>query len=262
MTLWIGFRRAAARGFGRLDGATIEVCEGDMFDGATPTGERVALDAVTIDLPCRPSKMIALWNNFHEAAKKNNLARPEAPLLFVKPPNTYAPTGATIAIPACAERAIFEAELGIVIGRAARDVSEADAPAHIFGYTCVNDVTSVPILNADASFKQWTRSKGLDGFGPFGPVIATGLDPATLVMRAIVDGTERQNFPASDMVYTAAQLVSMISRGMTLEPGDIISCGTSLGAGTIKHGATVEIAIDGIGVLRNRFVLEGGPAAS
>ena len=257
MTLWIGFRRGAARGFGRLEGGEIEVCEGDMFAGATPTGERVALDAVAIDLPCRPSKMIALWNNFHAAREKNNLDHPEAPLLFVKPPNAYAPSGAEIAIPACAGRAIFEAELGIVIGKAARDVSEADAAAHIFGYTCVNDVTSLPILNADASFKQWTRSKGLDGFGPFGPVIATGLDPALLVIRAIVDGVERQNFPAADMMFSAAQLVAMISRGMTLEPGDIISCGTSLGAGTIKHGATVEIAIDGIGVLTNRFTLEG-----
>jgi 2-keto-4-pentenoate hydratase/2-oxohepta-3-ene-1,7-dioic acid hydratase in catechol pathway len=228
MTLWIGFKRGAAREFGRLEGGEIEVCEGDMFAGATPTGERVALGAVAIDLPCRPSKMIALWNNFHAAREKNNLDHPEAPLLFVKPPNAYAPSGAEIAIPACAGRAIFEA-----------------------------DVTSLPILNADASFKQWTRSKGLDGFGPFGPVIATGLDPASLVIRAIVDGVERQNFPAADMMFSAAQLVAMISRGMTLEPGDIISCGTSLGAGTIKHGATVEIAIDGIGVLTNRFTLEG-----
>ncbi len=256
MTLWIGFRRAGAREFGRLDGTTIEVCEGDMFAGATPTGERVALDTVTIDLPCRPSKMIALWNNFRAAAAKNGNAHPEAPLLFVKPPNTYAPSGADIAIPACAGRTIFEAELGIVIGKAARDVSEVDAAAHIFGYTCVNDITAIPILNADESFRQWTRSKGLDGFGPFGPVIATDLDPTTLVIRAVVDGVERQNYPAADMVFSAPQLVSMISQGMTLEPGDIISCGTSLGAGTIKPGALVEIAIDGIGVLANRFAFQ------
>ena len=262
MTLWIGFRRGAAREFGRLDGPTIEVCDGDMFTGATPTGERVPLAAVTIDLPCRPSKLIALWNNFHAAAAKQGLGRPEAPLLFVKPPNTYRPSGAAVAIPACAGKTIFEAELGIVIGKAARDVAEADAPAHIFGYTCVNDVTALPILDADSSFRQWTRSKGLDGFGPFGPVIATGLDPASLVIRAIVDGVERQNYPVADMVFSAAQLVSMISQGMTLEPGDIISCGTSVGAGSIKPGATVEVAIDGIGVLTNRFSFEDAPTSA
>ena len=255
MTHWIGFKREGRPGFGRLEGARIVVCEGDLFAAATPTGETLDLSAVTIDLPCRPSKMIALWNNFHAAAAKQGLGRPEGPLLFIKPPNTYRPSGATIPMPELAGKMIFEGELGIVIGKATLNVSEADAPDYIFGYTCINDVTSLPILRADESFVQWTRSKGLDGFGPFGPVIATGLDPATLVIRAIVDGIERQNYPVSDMVFSAAQLVSMISQGMTLEPGDIISCGTSVGAGSIKPGQTVEIAIDGIGVLANRFVL-------
>ena len=255
MTRWIGFKRAGRPGFGRLVDTRIEVCQGDMFGTPEPTGEIVDLAGVTIDLPCRPSKMIALWNNFHAAAAKQGLGRPEGPLLFIKPPNTYRPSGATIPMPELAGKVIFEGELGIVIGKAARDVREADAPAHIFGYTCINDVTSLPILRADDSFVQWTRAKGLDGFGPFGPVIATGLDPATLVIRALVDGTERQNYPVSDMVFSAAQLVAMISQGMTLEPGDIISCGTSVGAGSIKPGQTVEIAIEGVGVLANRFVL-------
>jgi 2-keto-4-pentenoate hydratase/2-oxohepta-3-ene-1,7-dioic acid hydratase in catechol pathway len=253
MTRWIGFTRAGRPGFGRLDGARIEVCAGDLFAAPTPTGEVVDLADVTVDLPCRPSKMIALWNNFHAAAAKQGLGQPEAPLLFIKPPNTYRPSGAIIPLPALAGKVIFEGELGIVIGKAALDVSEADAPAHIFGYTCVNDVTSLPILRADPSFVQWTRSKGLDGFGPFGPVIATGLDPAALVIRTIVDGAERQNYPVSDMVFPAGRLVSLISQGMTLEPGDIISCGTSVGAGSIKPGATVEVSIEGIGVLVNRF---------
>ena len=224
-----------------------------MFAAPAATGELLDLASVTIDLPCRPSKLIALWNNFHAAAEKQGLGRPEAPLLFIKPPNTYRASGAIIAIPPAAGKTIFEGELGIVIGKAARDVAEDAALTHIFGYTCINDVTSLPILRADPSFVQWTRSKGLDGFGPFGPVIATGLDPATLVVRALVDGVERQNYPISDMVFSAPQLVAMISQGLTLEPGDIISCGTSIGAGTIKPGATVDISIEGIGVLSNRF---------
>jgi len=250
---WIAFSHEGRAGFGRLAEHEIEVCDGNLFAGARPTGEMIPLADVVIDLPCRPSKLIALWNNFHAAAAKQGITIPPDPLFFVKPANTYRPSGATITIPAAAGKTIFEAELGIVIGKAARDVAEAEAGSHIFGYTCVNDVTSLPILKADPSFAQWTRSKGLDGFGPFGPVIATGLDPAKLTIRAVVDGVERQNYPVADMVFPAAKLVSMISRGMTLEPGDIISCGTSLGAGTIKPGMTVEVAIDGIGVLSNRF---------
>jgi 2-keto-4-pentenoate hydratase/2-oxohepta-3-ene-1,7-dioic acid hydratase in catechol pathway len=254
MTQWIAFKRDGRPGFGRLEGTRIAVCTGDLFGANNPTGETLDLPSVEIDVPCRPSKMIALWNNFHAAAAKQGLGRPEEPLLFIKPPNCYRPSGAVIALPELAGKVIFEGELGIVIGRAALDVSEAQAPDHIFGYTCVNDVTSLPILRADPSFTQWSRSKGLDGFGPFGPVIATDLDPASLVVRTLVDGVERQTYPISDMVFSAAQLVALLSRGMTLEPGDIISCGTSNGAGSIKPGATVEVSIEGIGVLANRFV--------
>ena len=253
MTRWLRYDYAGRPGFGRLEGDAIAVCRGDMFDAPEATGEMIGLAEVEIDVPCRPSKLIALWNNFHAAASKQGLGRPVAPLLFIKPPNTYRPSGATIAIPACAGKTIFEGELGIVIGRTARDVGVTEATAHIFGYTCINDVTSLPILRADESFVQWTRSKGLDGFGPFGPVIATDLDPSTLVIRTLVDGSERQSYPVSDMVFSAAELVSMISQGMTLEPGDIISCGTSVGAGSIKPGNVVEVSIEGIGVLVNRF---------
>lgn len=250
---WIGFRHGGRGGFGRLDGDAIEICEGDLFAAPRPTGERVALADVTIDLPCRPSKMIALWNNFHAAADKQGLAKPEAPLFFIKPANTYHPGGAPVAVPEAAGRVLYEGELGIVIGARARDVTENEAAGHIFGFTCLNDVTALAILKADASFAQWTRSKGFDGFCPFGPVIATGLDPAALTVRTLVNGRERQSYPVSDMIFPPARLVSMLSQGMTLEPGDVIACGTSNGAGPIPKGATVEVVIEGIGTLANRF---------
>lgn len=261
MTHWIGFTRAGSpegRGhgrheFGRLDGDAIEVCEGDMFGDPSPTGERVALAQVTLALPCRPTKIIALWNNFHAAAEKQGLATPAAPLIFVKPPNTYAASGAEIAIPEAAGRVLYEGELGVVIGRRARDVAEADAAAHIAGYTCLNDVTALAVLKADESFAQWTRSKGFDGFCPFGPVISTDVDLATATVRTLVNGRERQGYPLADMMMPPARLVAMLSQGMTLEPGDIIACGTSNGAGPIPRGAMVEVAIDGIGTLANRF---------
>ena len=253
VTRWIGFRHDGAAGFGRLDGETIAVFEGDLFDAPTDTGRTLPLLEVTVDLPCRPSKLIALWNNFGALAEKLDLSRPEAPLFLIKPANTYRPSGVTIPVPEASGRALYEGELAIVIGKTARDVSEAEAMDHVFGFTCINDVTSAAILKADASFTQWARAKGLDGFGPFGPVIATGLDPETLSVRTLVNGRERQNFPISDMLMPVARQVALISQGMTLEPGDVIACGTSVGSGPIPKGATVEVVIDGIGTLTNRF---------
>jgi 2-keto-4-pentenoate hydratase/2-oxohepta-3-ene-1,7-dioic acid hydratase in catechol pathway len=103
----------------------------------------------------------------------------------------------------------------------------------------------------DPSFAQWTRAKGFDTFGAFGPGIVTGINPGKLVIRTLVNGEERQNFHVSDMIFSPAKLVSSISADMTLEPGDVISCGTSLGTGSMRPGSTVEVIIDGVGRLVN-----------
>jgi 2-keto-4-pentenoate hydratase/2-oxohepta-3-ene-1,7-dioic acid hydratase in catechol pathway len=150
----------------------------------------------------------------------------------------------------------YEGELGIVIGRTCAGVSpdQAEADAVIFGYTCVNDVTAADILNRDVTFAQWARAKSFDGYGPFGPVIASGVDPSTLVVRTILNGVERQNYPIADMIFSAQQLVSRISHDMTLMPGDLICCGTSIGVGVMKEPDNrVTVAIDGIGELTNEF---------
>jgi 2-keto-4-pentenoate hydratase/2-oxohepta-3-ene-1,7-dioic acid hydratase in catechol pathway len=147
---------------------------------------------------------------------------------------------------------VYEGELGIVIGRRCSDVSDDEATSAIFGYTCVNDVTAIDLLNKDPSFAQWVRSKSFDTFGAFGPVIATGLDPMTLSVRTILNGVERQNYPVSDMFFPPAKLVSLLSRDVTLMPGDVIACGTSVGVGVMsKPENTVEISIDGVGTLSN-----------
>ena len=137
-------------------------------------------------------------------------------------------------------------------GKPCTNVSAADD--FIFGYTCVNDVTANDILNRDKTFAQWARAKGFDGYGPFGPVITSGIDPASLVVRTILNGAERQNYPISDMIFSAQELVSKISHDMTLLPGDLIACGTSVGIGVMKEPVnTVTVAIDGIGELTNEF---------
>ena len=145
----------------------------------------------------------------------------------------------------------YEGELGIVIGRRCKDVAASEAQSFIFGYTCVNDVTAAELLNENPDFAQWCRSKGCDTFGCLGPVITTDLDWPHARVVTKVDGAERQNYPLSDMIMPPAELVSRLSHDMTLLPGDVIACGTSVGVGSIKDGATVEVRIDGIGSLVN-----------
>ncbi len=265
-TRWIRFKAEGRVGFGILDsgtldgeridgpGESISVYEGDMFVERAPTGAHVALDAVEVLTPCDPTVMIGLWNNIASAAAEQGRTKPDEPLYFFKPPSCFLPPGGTIVRPKSHDgRIIFEAELGVVIGRRCVDVSESEVDDVIFGYTCVNDVTAPAVLRADDTFPQWCRSKSFDTFGPFGPVIATGVEPETLRIQGLVDGEVRQDYPASDLFYSPRELVCRISRDMTLFAGDIISCGTASGTLTIEPGATVEIVIEGIGTLSNGF---------
>jgi 2-keto-4-pentenoate hydratase/2-oxohepta-3-ene-1,7-dioic acid hydratase in catechol pathway len=174
-------------------------------------------------------------------------------LYLLKAPNSYLNPEETIRKPLCDGKVVYEGELAIVIGKVCANVAEEDAFDHVFGYTCANDVTVADIIKRDPTFPQWARAKGFDTFCPFGPVIATGLDPAMLVVRTILNGEVRQDYPINDMVFPVQRLVSLISRDMTLYPGDMILCGTSVGVGSMKPGSTVEVEIGGIGTLCNRF---------
>ena len=255
MTRWLRFEHDGREGFGSLEDGTVTVHEGDLFAGPAATGETLALEAVTVLTPTRPGKMVALWNNFHALARKLELSPPEEPLYFLKANSSFLADGQTIRRPASyGGRVVYEGELGIVIGKPCRAVRETDAAAHIFGYCCINDVTAVDLLKKDATFDQWTRAKSFDGFGVFGPVVATGLDPAGLSIKTVLNGDERQNYPVADMIFPPARLVSLISQDMTLLPGDVIACGTSLGVGSMKEPRnTVEVTIEGIGTLANVF---------
>ena len=255
MTQWVRFERDGRIGFGTLDGDTIAVHGGDMFAGAKPTGETLKRSAVKLLAPCEPSKMVCLWNNFHQLAAKNNFAVPPDPLYFLKANNAFCGPDTPIERPkSYSGRIVYEGELGVVIGKKCSMVSEADAPGYIFGYTCVDDVTAVDLLKKDPSFDQWVRAKSFDTFGPFGPVITTGVDPMKLNVRTILNNKEVQNYPVADMFFPPAKLVAMVSRDMTLMPGDIISCGTSLGAGVMPLPTNViDVVIDGVGSLRNPF---------
>ena len=253
---WARFRRGGHVGYGQLEGDSLKVYSGDIFDGAAPTGQTVKLAEVELMTPCDPSKMVALWNNFHALAAKLEVAEPAEPLYFLKAPSAFTAGGTTIRRPKTYDGpVVYEGELGIVIGKRCSAISESEAADHIFGYTCVNDVTAAKILQKDPTFAQWTRAKSFDGFGAIGPVVATGLDPMTLSVRTILNGDERQNYPVADMIFPPHRLVSLLSHDMTLLPGDIIACGTSIGVGSMKEKTnTVTIAIDGIGELTNTYV--------
>lgn len=250
---WVRFEHRGATRFGTLAQDRIEVHEGDMFEHPVPTGQFVALAEAKLLMPVRPGKVLALWNNFGQLAAKLGLATPAEPLYLIKPPNTYLNPGETIRKPLCDGKVVFEGELGIVIGKTARAVSLEAAADHVFGYTCANDVTVADIIQRDPSFAQWVRAKGFDTFCPLGPAVVSGLDPRSLVVRTTLNGELRQDYPISDMRFSVEQLVSLISQDMTLLPGDVILCGTSVGVGSMKPGSTVEVEIAGIGRLSNRF---------
>ena len=257
---WLRYLHRGREGFGMLSGETVAVHHGDMFAGAEPTGEIVALAEITLLTPTAPSKIIALWNNFHALAARLGMPVPAEPLYLMKAPSCAAASGSTVTRPpSYAGKVVYEGELGIVIGRRCSRVTPQEAGDCIFGYTCVDDITALDLIAADPSFPQWVRAKSFDGFGPFGPVVATGLDPGTLTVRTLLNGQERQNYAVADMVFQPHELVSRLSQDMTLLPGDLICCGTSLGVGTIKEPVnTIEVAIEGIGTLTNRFVQERG----
>ena len=254
MAKWVRFRFEGQTRLGMLDGDNISVCNNELFADPAPTGEAVALSAVELLAPLTPNSILALWNNFHERAEAEGQTIPSNPLYFMKPVSSVIGPNQLIRRPPGYRGGVkFEAEIGVVIGRRCRDVGIDEVDDVIFGYTCVNDVTAAEYLFADPAFQQWTLAKGFDDFCPLGPCIDTDIDPAGLRVLAIENGEVRQDYPVSDMIYSPQQVVSMISRFQTLVPGDLIVCGTSVGASPMHPGCEIQVSIPGLGTLVNHF---------
>jgi len=197
-------------------------------------------------------KIIAIGLNYADHAAEAGMALPEEPIIFTKAITSLSGPTDPVVLPKGSEKGDWEAELAVVIGKRAQYVEEADALSHIAGYAVLNDVSERAFQLETTG--QWVKGKSFDTFGPLGPVIATGLDPMKLTVKTILNGAERQNYPVSDMLRTPAKLISEISHDVTLEPGDVIACGTNVGVGSMKEPSnTVEIVIDGIGTLSNTF---------
>jgi len=238
--------------YGALEGKVIHVLEGDPFGAHAVTDAWHNVDQVRLLPPSVPSKIVCVGRNYLEHARELQNEVPAEPLIFLKPPSAAITSGYDIVYPPQSQRVDHEGEIGVVIGRRCRrlDAGEDVAP-YIFGYTCVNDITARDLQKKDG---QWTRAKGFDTFCSFGPVIASDADPARLEVRASVNGELRQRGDVSQMIFPIDVVVRFISQVMTLEPGDLIATGTPGGIGPMQPGDTVEVAIEGIGVLRNSVV--------
>jgi len=257
MNKWVRFEKNGSNHFGIVDDKKITRYQGDMFDKNNATDEVFALNDVTLLAPCLPTKIIALWNNFYALAEKQGNDIPKAPYYFIKPSSCVIGADTAIIPPASYQGRIFyEGELGIVIGKKCKEVSLAEAENYIFGYTCVNDVTAMQLIHQEEAFEQWSRAKSFDTFGAIGPCISTLSNPEGLTVKTWVNGRERQNYPIEDMIFSPTQLVSLLSADMTLNAGDVIACGTSLGAMPMKKNTKIEVIINNIGVLENIYLPE------
>lgn len=235
--------------YGAVEPEGIRLHLGSPFVAWEPTETVVRWDQARLLAPVIPTKVIAVGRNYVEHAEELNSAVPEEPAIFLKPPTSVIGPLQTIRIPEESENVHHEAELAVVVGKVARDVKIEDAGSYILGYTAANDVTARDLQRADV---QWTRAKGFDTFCPLGPAIDTDLDPLEgLQVTCRVNGELRQSGSTADMVFGVSELLSYVSRVMTLLPGDVILTGTPAGVGPIKPGDKVEVEIEGIGVLMN-----------
>jgi 2-keto-4-pentenoate hydratase/2-oxohepta-3-ene-1,7-dioic acid hydratase in catechol pathway len=241
--------------YGRLDGETVSILGGSPFEdpGAINHFKAGALKLKDVKLlaPCQPTKIVCLGLNYRSHAAEFQQKLPDLPLLFIKPPSAVIGPEDNIVLPPNPERIDYECELGVVIGKKAKNVAERDFASYVLGYTCFNDVTD---RIAQARDGQWTRAKGYDTFAPLGPCIETEVSPSNLRVETILNGEIKQSGRTVDLIFDVPKLVSFISGIMTLMPGDIIATGTPEGIGPLKAGDTVEIRAEGIGTLRNRVV--------
>jgi 2-keto-4-pentenoate hydratase/2-oxohepta-3-ene-1,7-dioic acid hydratase in catechol pathway len=203
--------------------------------------------------PCAPTKIVCVGRNYVEHAKELGNEVPKEPLLFLKPPSSLIGNGDSIVYPTLSQRVDFEGELGLVIGKQARNVPAEEAQEYILGYTIVNDITARDLQKKDG---QWTRGKGFDTFCAVGPwlVLKEEVDFESLRVRTMLNGEMKQDGSVRDMIFPVNAIIAYITQFMTLEPGDLIATGTPPGVGPMRPGDTVQVEIEGIGKLHNPVI--------
>ncbi len=206
------------------------------------------LEDVTIVPPVSPSKIVCIGLNYRDHAAELNMELPEEPIIFIKPSTSVIGHLDNIIYPPSSKHVEYEAELGVVLSKEAKNVKSKDSADFIGGYTVLNDVTARDLQRKDG---QWTRAKSFDTFCPIGPCIETDLDPMNQNISLRLNGEFKQESNTKNMIFDVYGLVEFLSKIMTLKPGDVIATGTPPGVGPVNVEDTVEVEIEGIGVLRN-----------
>lgn len=244
--------------FGVVDGDEAEpdslhvtAIDGHPFAPFERTTASFSLADVRLLPPSLPNKVIGIGKNYADHAREMGGEPPATPVIFLKPSTSVIGPGDAVALPPQSQQVEFEGEIAVVIGRLARDVPASRVGDVILGYTCADDVTARDLQRADG---QWARAKGFDGFCPLGPWVETEADPSALSVTTTVNGSVRQQAPASEMVHSISDLVVFVSSVMTLLPGDVILTGTPAGVGEIKDGDEVAVTVTGVGTLHHRVV--------
>ena len=247
-TSYVRYEEGGAISWGELDGSTIHQLSDAPYLGGTRTGRTAMQTAVTMKAPVDPTLVFMTAFNFRSHISGEPA---EYPGLFTVPASSIIGPGENIVRPAGSENLHYEAEMVVVIGQRAVNVSPEDAPDYIFGVAAGNDVTERAWQGTDI---QWVRAKGTRGFNAVGPVLVAGLDYTNLRIEGRLNGEVRQGENSSDLIFNMNYLVSYISRYFTLEPGDLIWSGTMGSTRAMKPGDVYEVEIEGVGILRNEVV--------
>lgn len=250
---FIRYARGRHTGWAAVEGELARPLEQPPWHGLTPCSDVLPMEELTLLAPAAPTKIVAVGKNYRDHAEEMGEGMPENPVLFLKPPSALNDPGGRIVVPALSRRVDYEGELAFVVGKTARHVPPERAYEYIFGYTCFNDVTARDIQKADG---QWTRGKGFDGFAPMGPLLVTELDPSGLSLVTRLNGAVRQSSSTALCLWGIPELFAFITACMTLLPGDVVATGTPAGIGPMAAGDTVEVEIEGIGILLNQVVGE------
>ena len=246
VTRYVRYSTRGKTCYGILEGGSIRELKGNFLHDVTPSGARLPLDECRLLAPCEPSKVLAVGRNYKShLGERAPLA---APGVFLKLPTCIIGPGDAIVIPPGATDVHYEAELVVVIGKTATKVSKEEVSGHVFGVTAGNDVSERIWQKNDV---QWFRAKASDTFGPLGPAIVQGLAYNDLLLQSRVNGEVRQSQRTRDMLFDVDTIVSYISQFVTLFPGDVIYTGTPALTRAMQPGDTVEVEIEGIGILRN-----------
>jgi len=233
--------------YGILEGDRLRVISGAPWESFTKSSQTFAVADVRLLAPVESKKVFCLAGNYASHMAGQPLFK--NPELFFKLPTSLAATGDDVVIPKGTEDVHYEGELVLVIGKRAKNVTAQQAPAYIAGVTCGNDISARDWQKGD---RQWWRAKGCDTFGPIGPYLVAGLNPDNLQLELRVNGETKQKERTNDLLFKSAEVVSFISRFVTLEPGDTIFTGTPQKTTAVKPGDVMEVEIEGIGILRNK----------